>query len=47
MMVSQLKDVVGYMLYYIDQTCTPSFPTELVKTESDFTVRSVESGLGR
>ena len=25
----------------------PSFPIELVKTEFDFTVRSVEPGLGR
>ena len=25
----------------------PSFPIGLVKTESDFTVRSVETGLGR
>ena len=35
------------MLYYIDQPCTPSFPIGLVKTESDFIVRSVETGLGR
>ena len=27
--------------------CTPSFPIGLVKTKSDFTVRSVETGLGR
>ena len=26
---------------------TPSFPIGLVKTESDFTVRSVKTGLGR
>ena len=26
---------------------TPSFPIGLVKTESDFNVRSVETGLGR
>ena len=35
------------MFYYIDQPCTPSFPIGLVKTESDFIVRSVETGLGR
>ena len=35
------------MFYYIDQPHTPSFPTELVKTKSDFAVRSVETGLGR
>ena len=35
------------MFYYIDQPCTPSFPNGLVKTESDFIVRSVESSLGR
>ena len=33
------------MFYYIDQPRTPSFPIELVKTESDFIVRSVETGL--
>ena len=35
------------MFYYIDQLCTPSFPTGLVKTKSDFIVRSFETGLGR
>ena len=35
------------MFYYIDQPCTPSFSIGLVKTESDFIVRSVETGLGR
>ena len=35
------------MFYYINQPSTPSFPTGLVKTESDFIVRSVETGLGR
>ena len=35
------------MFYYIKQPRTPSFPTGLIKTESDFTVRSVETGLGR
>ena len=33
-------------MFYIDQLHTPSFPIGLVKTESDFTVRSVETGLG-
>ena len=31
----------------IDQLRTPSFPVGLVKTESGFIVRSVETGLGR
>ena len=35
------------MFDYIDQSCTPSFPIGLVKTESDFIVRSVETDLGR
>ena len=35
------------MFYYIDQLRTPSFPTGLVKTEPDFIVRSVETGLDR
>ena len=35
------------MFCYIDQPCTPSFSTGLVKTESDVTVRSIETGLGR
>ena len=35
------------MFYYINQPCTPSFPIELVRTESDFIIRSVETGLGR
>ena len=35
------------MFYYIDQPHTPSFPIVLVKTESDFIVRSVETGLGK
>ena len=34
-------------MFYIDQLRTPSFPTGLFKTESDFIVRSVETGLGR
>ena len=35
------------MFYYINQLCTPSFSTELIKTESDFFVRSVQTGLPR
>ena len=35
------------MFYYMDQPRTPSFPIGLVKTESDFIFRSVETGLGR
>ena len=35
------------MFYYIDQPRTPSFPIGLVKIESDFIVRSVDTGLGR
>ena len=32
---------------FIDQLRTPSFPIGLIKTESGFIVRSVETGLGR
>ena len=32
---------------FINQLRTPSFPIELVKTESGFIVRSVETVLGR
>ena len=35
------------MFYYIDQLCTLSFLIGLVKTESDFIARSVETGLWR
>ena len=42
-----IKIPYGVMFYYIDQTCTPSFSSGLVKTESDFIVRSLETGLGR
>ena len=35
------------MLYYINQSCTPSFPIGMVKTESGFIVWLVETGLGR
>ena len=34
-------------MFYIDQLCTPSFSIGLVKTESGFIVRLVESGLER
>ena len=34
-------------MFYIDQLHTPSFPIGLVKTESGFIVRLVETGLGR
>ena len=33
------------MFYYIDWPCTPSFRIGLVKTKSDFIVRSVETVL--
>ena len=35
------------MSYYIDHPHTPFFHNGLVKTESDFIVRSVETSLGR
>ena len=35
------------MFYYIDQSRSPSFSIGLVKTKSDFIVRSVETGSGR
>ena len=35
------------MFYQNDQPRTPHFPIGLVKTESDFIVRSVEAGLVR
>ena len=35
------------MFYYISQPHTPSFSTGLVKTKSDFIIRSVETDLGR
>ena len=34
-------------MFYIDQLCTPYCPIGLVKTESGFIVKSVETGLGR
>ena len=34
-------------MFYIDQLCALSFPIGLVKTESGYIVRSVETGLGR
>ena len=33
-------------MFYMDQLCTLSFPTGLVKNESGFTVRSIETGIG-
>ena len=33
------------MCYLINQPCNLSFPIWLVKTESDFMVKSVETGL--
>ena len=33
-------------MFYINQLRTPSFPIGLVKTESGFIVRLVETGLG-
>ena len=35
------------MFYYIEQPCFPTIPIALVKTESDYTVRSVETSLER
>ena len=35
------------MFYYIDQSYNQSLPIGLVKTESDFMVRSAETDLGR
>ena len=35
------------MFYYIHQPRTPTFPIGLVKTESNFFVRPVDTGLGR
>ena len=35
------------MFYYINQPLTPFLPIGLVKSESDFIVRSVETSLGR
>ena len=34
-------------MFYIEQFCTPSFRIGLVKTESNFILKSVETGLGR
>ena len=38
---------MGQMFCYIDQLRTPSFPIALIKTQSDFIVRTVETGSGR
>ena len=46
-MLSQEKYLLGQMFYYTDQYHTSSFITGLVKTESDFVVRLVETDLGR
>ena len=35
------------MFSYINQSCTPSFKTGLVKNKSDFIVRSIETGIVR
>ena len=35
------------MFYYDDQPCTPSFHSGLLKTESDFISRPVQTDLGR
>ena len=34
-------------MFYINHLRIPSFPTELVKTESSFIFRPVDTGLGR
>ena len=46
-MVPQQIYLLEWMFYYTDQHYTPSFPLGLVKYESDFIVKSVETGLGR
>ena len=38
---------IPQMFYYIDHPHTPFFPIGLVKTETDFIVASVETGLVR
>ena len=38
---------MGYTFYYINQSGTSYFPIGLVKTKSDFIVRSVDTGLGK
>ena len=38
---------MSQIFYYINQSHNPSFSIGLVKTKSDFIVRSVETGLGR
>ena len=42
-----IKIPSGEMFYYINQSHNPSFSIGLVKTESDFIVRLVETGLWR
>ena len=43
----QLTGIAGRVKQNHDQPHTPSSPTGLVKTESDFIVKSVETGIGR
>ena len=43
--MSQYKYLMWYMFYYNDRPRTPSFPSELVKTESHVIIRSVETYL--
>ena len=45
--LSHIEQECQEMFYYIEQPCKPYFPIGLVKTESDFIVRSVETGSGR
>ena len=35
------------MFHYINKPRTPPFPTGMVKTESDFIIRSAETNLGK
>ena len=42
-----VKIKIPYGVFYINQFCTPTFPIGLVKTESDLTVSTVETDLGR
>ena len=41
------KAFMRKIFYYIEHPPTPSSPIGLVKTDSEFIVRSVETGLGR
>ena len=42
-----IKIPYGLKFYCNDQPCTPSFPVGLVKTKSNFIVRSIQTGLRR